>query len=202
MNSVFDAIADGLADQGYAMVDQFLSQSEVDAILLEEEFISGVSHFKKAGIGDSRSLKIQETIRGDYIKWLDKESSPDSIKIYLHRLQALTHHLNQALFLSLKDIEVHLAMYPVGTFYKRHLDQFKKNDHRRLSVVCYLNRNWTDQAGGQLRMYVNDQIIDVLPTAGKLICFRSDLIEHEVLPATRDRFSITGWMLDQLVDLK
>lgn len=47
MNSVFDRVADGLADHGYAVIDQFLSQQEVDKILLVEEFQSEGTGFKK-----------------------------------------------------------------------------------------------------------------------------------------------------------
>jgi len=43
---------------------------------------------------------------------------------------------------------------------------------------------------------------NVLPVAGRLVCFRSDIIEHEVLPSKKERLSITGWMLDQEADLK
>ena len=202
MNSGFDAVADGLAEHGYAVADQFLSQEEVDAILHTEEFVSGKGSFKKAGIGNTKSLQIQESIRGDYIQWLDKKESPAAIRVYLNRLEEMTQFLNQALFLSLKDFEVHMTIYPVGTFYKRHLDQFKQDDHRKLSVICYLNNNWQEEQGGQLRMYLSDRSLDVFPTAGRLVIFRSDQIEHEVLPATRQRLSITGWILDQLVGLK
>jgi SM-20-related protein len=202
MNAVFDAVADGLAEHGYAVVNQFLSQQEVDAILQLDEFQSEGESFKKAGIGNSKSLQIQETVRGDYIQWLDKQQSPASVKTYLTRLDELVQFLNQALFLSLKDIEAHLTVYPAGSFYKRHLDQFKQDDHRKLSVICYLNNDWKEEHGGQLRMYLPDQSLDVLPTAGRLVIFRSDQIEHEVLPATRIRLSITGWVLDQLTDLR
>jgi SM-20-related protein len=95
-----------------------------------------------------------------------------------------------------------MTVYPTGTFYKRHLDQFSREDHRKLSVICYLNHDWKDYEGGQLRAYVQDEVIDVLPLAGRIVCFRSDQIEHEVLPASRPRLSITGWILDQHVDLK
>ncbi len=202
MNSVFDAVADGLADHGYAVADQFLSQHEVEAILQTGAFQSGSGAFKKAGIGNSKSLQIQEAIRGDYIQWLDKKNSPSSVLAYLDRLDELIKFLNQTLFLSLKDFEVHLTVYPAGSFYKRHLDQFKQDDHRKLSVICYLNKDWQDEQGGQLRMYLPDRSLDVLPVAGRLVIFRSDQIEHEVLQATRPRLSITGWMLDQLVSLK
>jgi len=202
MSSVFDTVADGLAEHGYAVVDQFLSRSEVEAILRVKEFQSEGATFKKAGIGNAKSLQIQETVRGDYIRWFDKKNSPASVQVYLNRLEALVQFLNQALFLSLKDIEVHMTVYPAGSFYKRHLDQFKQDDHRKLSVICYLNNDWKEEQGGQLRMYLPDRSLDVLPVAGRLVCFRSDQIEHEVLPATRPRLSITGWMLDQLVTLK
>jgi SM-20-related protein len=114
----------------------------------------------------------------------------------------MVQYINQTLFLSLKDYEVHMTIYPTGSFYKRHLDQFKKDDHRKLSIICYLNTDWKETEGGQLRMHLSKETKDVFPLAGRLVCFRSDQIEHEVLPATRERLSLTGWMLDQLVELK
>jgi SM-20-related protein len=201
MNPVFDAIADGLAEHGYAVADQFLSQPEVNEILGSSDFEAS-DDFKKAGIGNKQSLQIQESIRGDYIKWLDHTNSSPSVQRYLGRLGELVQYLNQALFLSLKDVEVHMTVYPIGSFYKRHLDQFKKDDHRKLSVILYLNTNWKEEQGGQLRMYLPDQTKDLLPIAGRLVIFRSDEIEHEVLPALRERLSITGWVLDRFADLK
>ena len=87
-------------------------------------------------------------------------------------------------------------------YYRRHLDQFKKDDHRKLSVICYLNEGWKEEHGGQLRIYRTDGPLDILPVAGRLVCFRSDQLEHEVLPATRERLSLTGWILDQYADVK
>jgi SM-20-related protein len=194
---VFDSLADGLAEQGFAIADQFLSQGEVDEILALKEFQAGSSNFKKAGIGSSAALQIRENIRGDYIQWIDKNTAPSAARVYLERLDDLIRHLNRALFLSLKDAELHFTVYPAGSFYKRHLDQFKNDDHRKLSVIVYLNRDWKPEHGGQLRMYLSDRSLDVLPVAGRLVCFRSDQIEHEVLPAIRERLSITGWMLDR-----
>jgi SM-20-related protein len=201
MNPVFEAIADGLAEHGYAVEDQFLSQPEVDAVRTAGGF-QATSGFKKAGIGSRQSLQIEEGIRGDYIKWLDRADSPEAVQVYLRRLQELVLYLNQALFLSLKDFEVHMTVYPEGSFYKRHLDQFKKDDHRKLSVILYLNPGWKEEQGGQLRMYLPGHTKDFLPMAGRLVVFRSDEIEHEVLPATRERLSITGWILDRPADLK
>jgi SM-20-related protein len=195
----FEIIADGLADKGYAVVDNFVSPPAIQDVLSLDLFRE--EHLKKAGIG-KENKQINEGIRGDFIKWIDKTDAPDAIKAYTDTLNALREFLNQSLYLSLKDYEVHLAMYPAGSFYKRHLDQFKSDDHRKLSVILYLNQDWSESMGGQLRMYLEQETVDLLPLAGRLVCFRSDRIEHEVLPATRTRMSITGWMLDQLADLR
>lgn len=199
MISKFDAVADGLAENGYAVVDNFLTADEVNNILSLDEFQHSTTLFKKAGIGKNQDLQINEAIRGDHIQWIDKNSAPNPLLTYLGRLDELIQFLNQSLFLSLKDSEVHMTIYPTGTFYKRHLDQFKKDDHRKLSVICYLNNDWTTPHGGALRMYLPEKSLDVLPISGRLVCFRSDQIEHEVLPATRERLSLTGWMLDKLL---
>jgi SM-20-related protein len=202
MIALFDSIADNLADHGYAVADQFLSQKEVNDILSLDTFKNGADEFKKAGIGKKQGLQINEAIRGDYIQWLDKNTAAPATKVYLERLDDLVQHLNQTLFLSLKDFEVHMTIYPVGSYYKRHLDQFRHDDHRKLSVICYLNENWKQDDGGQLKMHLPDTAVEILPTAGRLVCFRSDEIEHEVLPAKRERLSLTGWILDQYADLR
>lgn len=202
MTHLFDSIADQLAGQGYASVDEFLTPSEVNAIIAPENFEGATVNFKKAGIGQQQHHQINEGIRGDHIEWIDRTSASPAVSLYLERLERLMRYLNETLFLSLKDMEVHKTVYPPGSFYKRHLDQFRKDDHRKLSVICYLNQDWKEKHGGQLRVYLPQGPIDILPVAGRLICFRSDLLEHEVLPATRERLSLTGWLLDQFKDLK
>jgi SM-20-related protein len=195
----FEEIAEGLAKDGISVIDDFLSGEEVISIIDTDEFKNGLLRFKRAGIGKSQEKQINESIRGDYIQWIDRDKSTSSIQLYLERLSQLMIFLNQSLFLSLKDLEMHMTIYPTGSFYKRHLDQFKKDDHRKLSVICYLNENWKEENGGQLRVYLPAGSKDFFPVAGRLICFRSDLLEHEVLPATRDRLSLTGWLVDSII---
>jgi SM-20-related protein len=199
---VFEQIVDDLAEKGFSVTDSFLDDREIEAILSVDEFKNKMLHFKKAGIGNSASLKINENVRGDHISWVDTRKAHISISVYVSRLKALQLYLNKTLFLSLKDIELHLTSYPVGSYYRRHVDQFKQQDHRKISVILYLNRGWRSEQGGQLRVYSQSNEIDIFPVAGRLVCMRSDLIEHEVLPASRERLSVTGWMLDQLIDIK
>ena len=201
MTSVFDSIADDLAERGYAIADQFLSQNEVSSILALNVFQAGIDQFRKAGIGKQQQHQVNEAIRGDYIQWIDKTNAAPPLSLYLAKVEGLMRHLNETLFLSLKDYEIHMTVYPIGSFYKRHLDQFKRDDRRKLSIICYLNENWLEEHGGQLRIHRPETSVDVLPLAGRMVCFRSDQLEHEVLPATRERLSLTGWLLDQFTDL-
>ena len=198
---VYDQIADGLAERGYAVIDGFLSPTEADSILESDEFKNSKLHFRKAGIGKI-DKQINEGVRGDYIQWIDPTAPSSSEKIYLTRLNELIAYLNQSLFLSLKGVEIHRTIYPIGTRYQRHLDQFRSDDRRKLSIICYLNADWATPQGGQLRMYLPGEVMDILPERGKLVCFRSDQIEHEVLPATRERYSLTGWAIDRDPDLR
>lgn len=191
-------LADSVAETGYVVIDGFLSNEEIDTILSLDGFKNGLLQFKKAGIGKNQDKQINEAIRGDYIQWIDPNNAEPPLLTYLDKLKQMIAFVNQSLFLSLKDCEVHQTIYPIGSFYKRHLDQFKKDDHRKLSVICYLNKDWKEADGGQLRMFIGNEPKDILPLAGRLVCFRSDLLEHEVLPATRERLSLTGWLIDKI----
>lgn len=199
LTSQLNQLADSVAENGYAVIDDFLSKHEIDSILALDGFKNGLLHFKKAGIGKNQEKRINEAIRGDYILWIDPNNAEPPLLTYLDKLKQVIAFVNQSLFLSLKDCEVHQTIYPIGSFYKRHLDQFKKDDHRKLSVICYLNKDWKEADGGQLRMCLGNESKDIFPLAGRLVCFRSDLLEHEVLPATRERLSLTGWLIDRLV---
>ena len=198
LTSQLNKLADQIAENGFAVIDDFLSNEEIDSILALQGFKNGLLQFKKAGIGKNQDKQINEAIRGDYIQWIDPNNAEPPLLTYLGKLKQMIAFVNQSLFLSLKDCEVHQTIYPIGSFYKRHLDQFKKDDHRKLSVICYLNKDWKEGDGGQLRMFIGHESKDILPLAGRLVCFRSDLLEHEVLPATRERLSLTGWLIDKI----
>jgi SM-20-related protein len=198
LTSQLNKLADQIAENGFAVIDDFLSNEEIDRILALQGFKNGLLQFKKAGIGKNQDKQINEAIRGDYIQWIDPNNAEPPLLTYLGKLKQMIAFVNQSLFLSLKDCEVHQTIYPIGSFYKRHLDQFKKDDHRKLSVICYLNKDWKEADGGQLRMFIGTESRDILPLAGRLVCFRSDLLEHEVLPATRERLSLTGWLIDKI----
>ena len=62
------------------------------------------------------------------------------------------------------------------------------------SGASYLNETWSDVDGGQIRLFVpNADPVEVQPRGGTLVLFLSQDFDHEVLAATRPRWSWTGW---------
>lgn len=190
-----DAIADALAERGWAVSPGFLSGAEAASLLAEGLALR--DGFHRAGIGRGADHHVTAQIRGDEVLWLDEHTTAPAQRLYLDRMAALQTALNRALYLGLFSYETHFAVYPPGAFYKRHLDAFHGRPGRTLSCVLYLNPDWTDADGGHLRVYLDganpEPSIDVRPEAGTLVTFLSERFEHEVLPATRERASVTGW---------
>jgi SM-20-related protein len=62
-------------------------------------------------------------------------------------------------------------------------------------VILYLNEDWRRDDGGLLRFWPeeNAEALDIVPVGGTLVTFLSDRFWHEVLPARRERLSLTGW---------
>ncbi len=193
---------DDLSANNYVILDQVLSDNIVyDLKACFEERLEA-DKFKKAAIGSQDSKLVDRSIRGDNIFWLDKSSQDPRIKFYFQLMDKLQQVLNRYCFLSLSDYEFHFAHYPPGTFYKRHLDKFQGRNNRLISTVFYLNDDWVPQHEGQLRIYLDDQEIDIAPKFGRLVLFKSGDVEHEVLATKHDRYSITGWMLYRPIGLE
>lgn len=80
-----------------------------------------------------------------------------------------------------------------GSAYVRHRDRSPSSPHRTVTVLCYLNPDWTQKDGGQLRLFgPGGGSVDVDPLGGRVVVFESGM-EHEVLPAHARRFAITVW---------
>lgn len=203
MTTLFEPIIDGILEKGYGVVDTFLTPDEVLALQKRLHQRHEAGQFRAAGIGratdQTGQATVEKAIRGDEILWLDAVTATPDETLYLNRIQQFTDYLNQTCYLGLRDYELHYARYPAGTFYKRHLDRFRTDSKRKLSVITYLNEAWQPTDGGQLALYLpqpdgTEQTVHLDPVGGRLVCFDSGLLEHEVLPATRDRLSITGWL--------
>ncbi|MBK7870764.1 MAG: 2OG-Fe(II) oxygenase [Saprospiraceae bacterium] len=200
--SLFESIAENLSTEAFAVVEDALTDTEQE--LLRRELFQQYDHgdFKVAGIGHKQLFQQNTAVRGDHIRWVERDNTSPQCHFFFDLIEDLSEYLNRTCYLGIRSQELHFAMYPAGTFYKRHLDVFQNTKARKISVVCYLNKDWQEQEGGQLRLYIptedgSEKMIDLLPFGGRLVCFRSDLLEHEVLPATRERLTITGWLKNE-----
>lgn len=186
-------IIDDLAARGWSRLDNVLPASLTHELAEECRKRARAGALNPAGVGRGQGLAVREGIRGDSIQWLEQGQSAPSDG-YLQAMDELRSALNQAFYLGLEDFECHFACYPPGAFYQKHLDRFRDDDRRTVSAVYYLNEAWQGEQGGALRLYLADDTeLDVLPSAGTLVLFISAELPHEVLPATRERLSLTGW---------
>ena len=186
-------IVDDLYAQGWSQQNIFLPEALTLELAAECRKRAAEGELAPAAVGRGPAQEIREGIRGDHIQWLE-EGDAVVCDRYMTVMDSLRLAINRSLFLGLEDFESHFAMYPPGAFYLRHLDRFRDDDRRTVSAVIYLNDEWLPEHGGQLRMYLKDGVeLDVVPSGGCLVVFLSGEVPHEVLPATRERLSLTGW---------
>lgn len=186
---------DQLLARDWAIVDGLVTHSCVQALRAEAQKQQRAGRFHVAGIGRGKDRTVRAAVRSDRIAWFDEPPTLAQTQ-WLEQLEALRLSLNARAFLGLFDIESHYAWYPPGASYQVHKDRFHSDDRRVVSCVLYLNHDWVAQEGGALRLYPTDtaQGVEVLPCEGRLVAFSSAEILHEVLPATRDRFSVASWL--------
>jgi SM-20-related protein len=186
-------LVDTLVDRGWVRQDGFLPAALASALAEECRALTATGALKAAGVGRGATPQLRPDIRGDHIQWL-KDGQSAACDAYLALMEQLRATLNRELYLGLADYESHFAWYPVGAFYRQHLDRFRDDDLRTVSVVIYLNDDWQPADGGALRLAPpGREPIDILPLAGRMAMFMSADMPHEVLPATRERMSIAGW---------
>lgn len=194
-NPLYEKIITDIAKQQFSVTNDFFSYDEVN--LLRESLITRhvEDGFKKAAIGNRLNENIEKSIRGDLILWIDETKASDNENLFFSKINSLVSYLNKTCFLGILHKEFHYAIYPQGTFYKRHIDTFQNDDRRKLSFVCYLNESdWLPENGGELVLYFNEDKKIIYPLSGSVVIFESQVIEHEVKLVKTERLSITGWL--------
>jgi len=192
-----EQIALRLAEAGWCVTADFVSPLLVEQLRAEAEGIEDAGGFRPAGVGRGAGLQVRTEVRTDRVSWLDPLTAGAAARLYLQALEELRQAINRVMQLGLFDFEGHLAIYPPGSYYRKHLDQFRDMGSRTLTCVLYLNRDWAPADGGQLLLYTDphepSQHEEILPLGGQLVTFFSARFLHEVLPTRRPRISLTGW---------
>ena len=190
-------IVEDVWQHGWSVCPGFLTPQESALLAAECERSWRDGEFRQAGVGIGEELRVDRTVRRDYVHWMAETALTPAQHSYWLRLDALRQTLNRELTLGLFSYEGHLTVYPPGAFYRKHLDQFQRVAYRQVSCILYLNQDWQEDDGGQLRIYLDEagqeRWVDVAPRGGTLVVFMSARFWHEVLPARRERMSWTGW---------
>lgn len=183
-------ISNDLNQFGWSVVDEYVPSNLLTELFAESLLLRETRQYRSAAIS---SGEVLSTERCDIISWINPVNCLPAQQQYMQQLNRLRIFLNRENYLGLNDLELHAAIYPENSFYKKHHDNFKKRNQRILTIILYLNKDWQPGNGGQLRLYLPKQSIDIEPIGGRLVAFLSESFPHEVLTTHRERFSLTGW---------
>lgn len=200
------ALATALRTSDAVRVEGAFPAARIAALRIEAELAHAAGRFVAARVGRARDMV--PALRGDELCWCTPRADAPATRALLDELEALRIALDRELLLGARAVEAHFALYGAGARYARHLDRVAVPAHaqgraedgvagggRVLSLVLYLNDAWDAADGGALRLHAPDGVPrDVLPRGGDLVAFLSDRVEHEVLPATRPRWSVAAWL--------
>jgi hypothetical protein len=217
-----------LADTGYVVIENFLPESLANELNLDVLELRALGKFKLAKNGQDGMVQDENTpfrnINYSETCFIGRTNEPEPKSKARTMLYDLLDNLRGELNTSTdvkegtfsetvplldKDMEeLMYAQYPQGGYYRRHRDVEPESasNWRKYSLLLYLNRNWTQRDGGQLRIHLDSggdelpvgelpNFIDIPPTSGTLVLFCSDLVPHEVLDTRKEHMAIVGCFL-------
>ncbi|MEZ5842225.1 MAG: 2OG-Fe(II) oxygenase [Hyphomicrobiaceae bacterium] len=194
---VVERLTCDLVEKGVAVVPGALPGDLVDALHEAALARDRAGEMREADIGRGAAEARARHIRVVRSAWLDGRSIAE--RRYLALSDRLRVALNRNLMLGLFELESQFLIYDPGGFYARHLDSFRGARNRIVSMVAYLNPQWSEEDGGGLHVWTRDAAPDdppalvVRPDAGTLVLMMSEEIPHQVAPSRRQRVGIAGW---------
>lgn len=194
LNKNFESLIDSYLDNKVGQIEDFLSVELAHNLKSNLLKLYAEEALKSAGIGNNQKLLKDKHFRSDKIFWLDRSHNDLHENSFFDLMDDFVQYLNRTCYTGIVDYEFHYALYEKGSFYKRHLDQFKDDNQRAFSMIMYLNVDWKVEDGGELCIYFPNHHQIITPINGKCVFFKSDELEHEVLLSHQMRMSVTGWL--------
>jgi SM-20-related protein len=194
LERIFNTLIDSFIDNKVGITQNFITKQL--SLHLQQNLLNCYADnlFKHAGTGNETEVAHNHAVRGDMIYWLDRKHNNNHENAFFDVMDSFILHLNNTCYTGITDYEFHYTLYPIGSFYKKHLDQFKSNDSRKYSMIIYLNEGWLEADGGELCIHQTNSLQNISPQNGKSVFFKSSELEHEVLYTNKARMSITGWL--------
>ena len=186
MTRLTESEVEQLGTHGYFSRPSFLGAELAQRVSTEARGIP----LRRAGV--RRQGELNDSIRTDELAWVTREDAKGALAEAVTRFDALMKELNEAAWTGLRTFDLQLARYGPGARYVRHRDAFPGDDNRRITAIVYLNPNWEPSHGGQLQLHVTLPV-QLEPTLDRLVVFRSEVVEHEVLEAHAERWALTAW---------
>lgn len=194
--NMLDQLVRDIKEKGWSFSENILTPHDMCSI--SAFFDDHQGEFEAAKIGKGELRQRVESVRGDYTFWIDPLNPPAPFAKIMSCLEDLKTTLNREIFLGAREYECHLAYYPPGTFYQKHVDRFENDSSRVLSFIFYVHENWRPEDGGELILY-GEKNIAVTPKPGSMMIFLSDNVPHEVKAGLKERRSFTGWMHSKII---
>lgn len=194
MENSFETLIASYIENKVGISEHFLSDELANH--LKENLLS-LNHnnlLLTAGTGNAEKLTHNTLVRSDVIYWLDKKHNNPHENAFFVQIEAFIDYLNTSCYAGITGYEFHYTLYEAGSFYSKHIDQFKDNSSRQFSMISYLNNNWSAKDGGELLIHQLNNNQKISPTQGKTVFFKSNELEHEVLVTQERRMSVTGWL--------
>lgn len=195
MQQSFDTLINSFIESKVGISENFLSIQLANDLKENLLHLHSEKSMLAAGTGNQQLVAHDKAVRGDVIYWLDKQHNNAHENAFFAVMDEFILYLNRSCYTGITGYEFHYTLYEAGSFYKKHLDQFRNNDSRQYSMIIYLNTDWVPADGGQLSIYHDGgdaQQVD--PSSGKTVFFKSSELEHEVQLTNKPRMSITGWL--------
>jgi len=191
---IFDSLIDSFIENKVGIAEGFISKSLSLHLKENLKILYADKQLQLAGTGNNAGFEHNKLSRSDIIYWLDRKHENIYENNFFDLMDNFVAHLNATCYTGISNYEFHYTLYEKGSFYKKHIDQFKNNDSRKYSIIIYLNDNWQQKDGGELCIHHEDRLQNISPNNGKIVFFKSDELEHEVLITNEPRMSITGWL--------
>ncbi|RZL45384.1 MAG: 2OG-Fe(II) oxygenase [Pedobacter sp.] len=194
MIKIFDTLIDSYIADKVGIAEGFLSISLAAHLKENLNQLYSANLLESAGIGNQKLVDHDRLIRSDKTYWLDRKHNNQHENDFFDLMDMFVKYLNETCYTGITGYEFHYTLYEKGSFYLKHLDQFKNNDSRKYSVILYLNAAWKDGDGGELCIHHPNHLQHISPNNGKSVFFKSNELIHEVLINNQPRMSITGWL--------
>jgi len=194
LETIFDILINSFINDKVGIAGHFLNESLSGHLKENLVTLFAQNKMQHAGTGNHAILNLDKTVRGDNIHWLDRVHNDEYENSFFDLMDRFVKYLNETCYTGINSYEFHYTLYTPGTFYKKHMDRFQNNDSRKFSMIMYLNTGWSPEDGGELCIHHEKGLQNISPQNGKVVFFKSNELEHEVLMTHKNRMSITGWL--------